>query len=85
MLNELICLFFGHNWKRVRRRRACCRCHAREVLYFQGYSFGRWRESWIEHKYPINADPAKDPTEIQVDGYSYTLGQLHEFKEVMKS
>jgi len=80
LFRVMTCFLFGHDWRMspAGRRRACRHCLRREVLFFAGYSFGgRWHEEWIEHTHPIDADPSMDPTVVSVDGYSYTLGQLH--------
>lgn len=39
---------------------------------------------WIEHTYPVDADPAKDPTKVVVDGFTYSLGQLHAARQVLE-
>jgi hypothetical protein len=56
-------------------------------LYSRCYSFrgGRLHEEWIEHKYPIDADPSKDPTVVMIDGYCQKLGDLYNFSKIMKN
>jgi hypothetical protein len=88
-LQSIKCALFNHNWKMSpgRSRRACRRCFRREVLYSRCYSFrgGRLHEEWIEHKYPIDADPSKDPTVVMIDGYCQKLGDLYNFSKIMKN
>ena len=58
------------------RMRVCSCCHRREYLFFKGFGGrGCWVEHWYEHTYPLDADPAKDPTGIDIDGYDYKLGK----------
>lgn len=80
------CFFFGHDWKVSPggRRRACRCCMKREVLFNAVlWMDGNWHDEWIPHTYPLDADPAKDPTVIIVDGHAWKLGDMYSFGKLM--
>ena len=64
-MNAWFC-WFKHRWLSKRIKRVCLRCSRREVLTLRG---------WVEHTYPLDGDPASDPTEcIDECGDLSTLG-----------
>lgn len=84
----LACYVFDHDWtySPAGNRRACKRCLRREYRSsygFRGHRMERY-EDWDEHTYPLDADPAHDPSPIYVDGYCYTLGAMAVIDEIFK-
>lgn len=49
------CIFFGHNWTTVGRRRYCRRCGRKQVVF---------RGRWTEHTFPLDGDDHQDHTPI---------------------
>lgn len=67
-----------------RRLRACRDCHRREYLYGTSHWGCSITHHWLEHTYPLDADPAKDPSTCDDDGMTRTLGDTYEFNKMMR-
>lgn len=81
LLGRWYCDLFGHIWRYSpgAKRRICVDCLRREVMTFKS----RFQIVWSEHTYPLNADPAKDPTRICIDGICTTLGEEYQFNHLL--